>query len=74
MTNNLRRRLLEHQNEPKGFVKQYNCWHLIYFEIFKTPADAILREKEVKKWRREKKEELIAMYNPTWEFQDNLFL
>jgi putative endonuclease len=74
MTNSLRRRLYEHQNEAKGFAKRYMCRHLVYFEVFPTPVDAILREKEIKKWRREKKVMLINGYNPTWEFKDHLFL
>jgi len=74
MTNNLRRRLFEHQNEPKGFARQYACCHLIWFEKFDTASDAIYREKQIKKWRREKKDELISDYNPKWEFKDDLFL
>lgn len=74
MTNNLRRRLFEHQNEPRGFAGRYNCCHLIYFEKFQTASEAIYREKQIKKFRREKKEELINEFNPLWEFKDDLFL
>ena len=74
MTNSLRRRLFEHKNEPKGFVKRYNCHFLLYFEIFKTPSEAILREKEIKRWSRIKKDNLIKVYNPDLEFKDDLFL
>jgi putative endonuclease len=74
MTNSLRRRLFEHQNEPTGFARQYNCCHLIYFEKFQSASEAIYREKQIKKFRREKKEELINAFNPLWEFKDHLFL
>ena len=74
MTNSLRRRLYEHQNKPAGFAKRYMCRHLVYFEVLPTAKDAILREKEIKKWRREKKVDLINGYNPDWEFKDSLFL
>ena len=74
MTNSLRRRLSEHKEKPAGFVKRYSCNYLIYFESFARPLDAIHREKEIKKWRREKKEALIATYNPDWEFKDDLFI
>lgn len=74
ITNSLQRRLHEHQNEAKGFVKLYGVCHLIYFETFPTPLTAIKREKEIKKWRREKKEALVATTNPNWEFLDHLFV
>jgi len=74
MTNSLRRRLFEHQNEPKGFARQYNCCHLLYFEKFDTPSEAIFREKQIKKYRREKKDDLINAFNPSWEFLDHLFI
>jgi hypothetical protein len=40
---------------------------LVYFESFQNVGDAIARETEIKKWRREKKVELIRRENPTWE-------
>lgn len=70
----MRSRLYQHQNEPKGFAGRYNCCHLIYFEKFLTPSEAIYREKQIKKFRREKKEELINAFNPNWDFLDDLFL
>ena len=71
MTNNLQRRIHEH-TENKGLVKtfagRYYCHHLIYYECFQSAAEAIAREKELKKWRREKKEILIKQLNPSWRF------
>ncbi|WP_407935488.1 hypothetical protein [Fodinibius sp. Rm-B-1B1-1] len=40
----------------------------MYYEAYKTAQEAIEREKELKKWRREKKEKLINEVNPEWEF------
>jgi putative endonuclease len=74
VTNSLVRRLNEHQNQPKGFARQYNCCHLLYFEKFDSPSKAIFREKQIKKYRREKKDDLINAFNPSWEFLDHLFL
>lgn len=68
VTNDLRRRLLEHKNEVvEGFTKRYHVHKLIYYELYKHPQDAIVREKQLKKWTREKKNNLVASYNPQWE-------
>ncbi|RIJ48401.1 GIY-YIG nuclease family protein [Maribellus luteus] len=69
VTNDLQRRTFEHENEliPK-FSKKYNCRHLVYYEHFHQIEYAIAREKEIKKWRREKKENLINQFNPKWNF------
>ncbi|SEC41176.1 putative endonuclease [Tenacibaculum sp. MAR_2009_124] len=72
VTNNLQRRLSEHyfdsQNSKKTFAGKYNCFNLIYYEIFRTVKEAIMREKEIKKWNRTKKESLISSFNPEWLF------
>ena len=72
MTNNMQRRLAQHffdsQNSKTSFAGKYNCFYLIYYEGFQDPMRAIAREKEIKKWRREKKEKLINVFNPEWEF------
>ena len=72
VTNNIQRRLSQHffdsQNSKKSFAGKYNCFYLIYYEGFQDPMSAIAREKEIKKWRREKKEKLINTFNPKWEF------
>ena len=75
MTNNIQKRLSQHyfdsQNIKKSFTGKYNCYHLIYYEGFELIETAILREKELKKWRREKKNKLITEFNPNWEFLNN---
>ncbi len=69
VTNDLQRRVYEHENGLlPGFTKKYNCHFLIYYEHFQNIDDAIAREKEIKKWRREKKENLINDINPDWKF------
>nr|WP_321487598.1 GIY-YIG nuclease family protein [uncultured Draconibacterium sp.] len=69
VTNDLQRRVYEHENGLiPGFTKKYNCHFLIYYEHFQNIDDAIVREKEIKKWRREKKENLISETNPNWNF------
>ncbi len=74
VTNDLRRRVYEHQNGTfPGFTKKYNCKYLIYWEHFQNIEEAISREKEIKKWRRSKKEELINAFNSNWDFlNDNI--
>ena len=67
MTNNLERRLYEHKNKLiEGFTKKYNLDKLVYFEHTTDVNNAIRREKEIKKWRREKKNKLIESLNPGW--------
>ncbi|MCD6487023.1 MAG: GIY-YIG nuclease family protein [Syntrophobacterales bacterium] len=68
VTNDLERRLYEHKNKlVKGFTEKYNVNRLVYFEETQDIVAAITREKEIKKWRREKKEQLINRRNPNWE-------
>ncbi len=56
VTNNLERRIHEHKNKlVDGFSKKYNLSKLVYYEITNEINFAIRREKEIKKWRREKK-------------------
>jgi putative endonuclease len=67
VTNDLLRRLFEHKNKLlDGFTKKYNLDKLVYFETFNDINDAIKREKELKKWRREKKNNLIESVNSEW--------
>ena len=58
-------------NEHEGFTNRYNCHYLIYYERFQLVIDAIAREKEIKGWKRFKKEDLIATMNPEWTFLNN---
>ncbi len=68
MTNNLERRIYEHKNKANnGFTQKYNAQKLVYFEQALTADSAIKREKEIKKWRREKKNNLIHSLNPEWK-------
>lgn len=68
VTNNLRRRIYEHKNKLiKGFTEKYNVNKLVYFEETQDVIAAIAREKEIKKWRREKKNQLVNRINPTWK-------
>lgn len=67
VTNNLERRFLEHKNKLlKGFTEKYNVNKLVYFELTDNIESAISREKEIKKWRREKKNRLVETANPEW--------
>ncbi len=67
MTNNLIRRLYEHQNElADGFTKRYHIHKLVYYEVISDAYTAISREKQIKGWKREKKDELIQSKNPKW--------
>ena len=72
VTNDIQRRLSQHyfdsQNTRKSFAGKYNCYYLLYYEGFESIPDAIQREKELKKWRREKKDKLITSFNPDWDF------
>lgn len=68
MTNNLERRVYEHKNKMiDGFTKKYNVTKLVYYENTSEVNAAIAREKEIKKWRREKKNKLIESKNPEWK-------
>jgi putative endonuclease len=67
-TENLQRRTWEHRNHIiKGFTEKYDCHKLVYFEIFEDPENGILREKQLKKWNRKKKELLVRLMNPHWD-------
>lgn len=65
VTNNLERRILQlKQGVLAGFTHRYNCNVLVYFETVDSITTAIAREKQLKKWRRSKKEWLIETINP----------
>lgn len=68
ITNYLARRIYEHKsNMIQGFTKKYGCHKLIYFEETSDIESAIFREKQLKNWRRDKKEFLIRTMNPSWK-------
>ena len=68
VTNDLCRRIYEHKNHliKNSFTDKYNLEYCIYYEEFAYFDLAIQREKELKKWNRKKKEELINKKNPEW--------
>jgi putative endonuclease len=73
VTNDLEQRLVEHYLEKdnplsNAFTSTYNVIYLVYYEDFDYVNDAIAREKEIKKWRREKKDKLIDTMNPKRDF------
>ena len=65
VTNDLERRVKEHKSgEIPGFTQKSHCCKLVYFEEYSDIYQAIVREKKIKKWRREKKDLLIKSKNP----------
>ncbi len=70
MTNNLARRVWEHrEGSVEGFTKKYKVDRLVYSESYDRPQDAIQREKQLKKWNRAWKIQLIESVNPDWKDQ-----
>jgi putative endonuclease len=68
VTDNLIRRVIEHKEKiMKGFTSKYNVDKLVYFEIHQYIYDAISREKNIKKWKREYKLNLIEENNKEWK-------
>jgi len=67
VTSNLQKRAWEHKNDfVQGFRKRYGVHRLIYFELYEDMMSAIRREKQMKKWNRDWKLELIERQNPGW--------
>jgi putative endonuclease len=67
-TSDLYLRVRQHRSGVfKGFTSRYGCDRLVWFERYGTALAAIAREKQIKRWRREKKDFLIELGNPTWE-------
>ena len=60
------KRTWEHGDFVDGFSKQYGVHSLVYFELHERMEDAILREKQMKKWKRAWKIRLIEELNPHW--------
>jgi len=74
VTNNLERRLYEHKNNLiEGFTNKYNVHHLVYFEDVNDIQSALQREKQLKRWTRKWKLELIEKVNPEWRDLANGF-
>jgi putative endonuclease len=71
VTNNLEQRLTEHylnRGEIAVFAGQFYCYGLLYYERYTQIKTAIKREKQIKSWRREKKDNLIGSLNPDRRF------
>ena len=63
----MERRIFEHKNKlHPGFTVKYNLNNLVYFEEYQYVNEAILREKRIKKWKRQWKINLISKENPEW--------
>ncbi len=68
VTSNLERRIWEHRNNVvEGFTSEYHVHVLVYYEQTENVMSALEREKQLKRWRREKKVWLIEKVNPDWE-------
>lgn len=68
VTSDLVKRVYQHKNDYiDGFSKQYSTHTLVYFELFGDMYEAIQREKQLKKWKRVWKLELIEENNPSWK-------
>ena len=68
MTSNLQKRAWEHKNDLiEGFTKKYGVHRLVYYELHQDMMSAITREKQMKKWNRAWKVELIEQLNPEWK-------
>ena len=66
-TDELRKRIYFHRKRLiPGFTKKYNVDRLVYVEEVPTTEAALSREKQIKKYRREKKNQLIESVNPEW--------
>jgi putative endonuclease len=67
VTSDLHKRVWEHKNDlVEGFTKRYRIHRLVYYELHQDMVSAIEREKQMKKWNRAWKLELIETHNPDW--------
>ena len=67
MTSDLKKRTWEHKNDlADGFTRKYGVHRLVYYELHEDMISAITREKQIKKWNRAWKLELIEEQNPRW--------
>ena len=67
VTSDLRKRVFEHKEKIfKGFTKKYNINKLVYFEVFDSIEEAIVREKKIKGGSRQRKIDLINSMNEEW--------
>jgi len=68
VTNDIYRRVHEHKSgKLPGFSRKYKPRKLVYYEEYQYVEDAIVREKQIKRWRKQKKRQLITSLNPKWQ-------
>ena len=68
ITRNIVGRILQHkEKQNQGFTEKYNCGRLVYYEEYELLLDAIKREKNIKKWKREWKIKMIEKVNCKWQ-------
>jgi len=68
VTGNIRKRVYEHKTGAvEGFTSRYRLDRLVYWEKFQYVRNAIAREKQIKRWKRVKKVQLVVSMNPTWK-------
>jgi len=68
VTSDLIQRIYQHKNDlSKGFTQKYAVHNLVYYERHERITDAIIREKQLKKWNRKWKLRLIEEFNPDWQ-------
>ena len=69
VTSDLKVRIYQHQTKEfqNSFTAKYNCNKLVFYELFSSIDEAIAREKNIKNWKREWKNELIEGFNPNWD-------
>jgi putative endonuclease len=68
VTSDIAKRVFEHKNHlAESFTAKYHLNNLVYYEIFDDINNAILREKQIKKWHRAWKLKLINAFNPEWK-------
>ncbi len=68
VTNDLLRRVLEHRTktDPNSFTAQHHVYKLVYYESTPDVQSAIRREKQIKSWKRKRKNDLVVSMNPNW--------
>jgi putative endonuclease len=67
VTSDLIKRVYQHKNDlTDGFTKHYGVHHLVWYEVHASAEAAITREKQIKKWNRQWKLNLIESHNPEW--------
>ena len=68
VTSNLPQRIYQHKNNlVQGFTRKHKIHKLVYFELHENMTAAITREKQIKRWKRDWKIELITTKNPEWD-------